>query len=74
MKNHLPPLVVINYNNFYWDGRFEKNDRMRFSMNAPNFLCLPDLVNGIPVSLEILDLNAEMPRNRFQEKPPLFIC
>ena len=42
-------------------------------MKAPIFLCLPDLVSGMPICLEILALKAEMPRNRLQEKPPRFI-
>lgn len=46
---------------------------MSFSMKAPSFLCLPDLVNGIPISLEILALKAEIPKSRLQEKPPQFI-
>jgi len=43
-------------------------------MKAPIFLCLPDLVSGIPTCLEILALKAEIPKNRFQENPPRFIC
>jgi hypothetical protein len=39
----------------------------------PIFLCRPLLVNGIPMDLEILDLAAEIPKNRFHENPPLFI-
>jgi len=39
----------------------------------PIFLCLPLLVNGIPIDREILDLAAETPMNRFHENPPLFI-
>lgn len=42
-------------------------------MNAPNFLCLPDFVNGIPIFLDIFALNAEIPIKRFHENPPRFI-
>lgn len=42
-------------------------------MKAPIFLCLPDLVRGIPIRLEILALKAEMPKKRLQENPPKFI-
>lgn len=42
-------------------------------MKAPIFLCLPDLVSGIPIRLEILALKAEIPKNRLQENPPRFI-
>jgi hypothetical protein len=52
----------------------EKIERKSLSRKAPIFLCLPDLVSGIPMLLEILALNAEMPRNRLQENPPRFIC
>ncbi len=44
-----------------------------FSTNAPNFLCLPERVKGMPIRLEMRALNAETPKNLFQEKPPLFI-
>jgi len=37
---------------------------------APAFLCLPDLVNGMPILRESLDFAAEIPSARFQEKPP----
>jgi len=43
-------------------------------MKAPIFLCLPDLVRGMPIRLEILALKAEMPKKRLQENPPRFIC
>lgn len=33
----------------------------------PTFLCLPDLVKGIPVAREILRLAEEMPTARFHE-------
>lgn len=36
----------------------------------PIFLCLPDLVHGMPVARLILDLAADTPRSRFHEKPP----
>ena len=39
---------------------------------APNFLCLPLLVKGMPVFLDILCLARVIPRARFQEKPPRF--
>ena len=32
-------------------------------MNAPSFRRRPLLVNGMPIALEILDLNAETPIN-----------
>lgn len=51
----------------------EKSERKNRSMKAPIFLCLPGLVNGIPTCLEILALKVEIPKNRFQENPPLFI-
>ena len=38
----------------------------------PIFRCLPDLVHGMPVARLILDLAAEIPVNRFHEKPPRF--
>lgn len=41
--------------------------------SLPNFRCLPDLVSGTPMDLEILDLAAEMPSSRLQLKPPMFI-
>lgn len=48
---------------------------MNFSMMAPNFRCLPERVRGIPIFLEMFDLIAERPKNRLQEKPPLFtVC
>ncbi len=46
---------------------------MYCSIKAPIFRCLPDRVNGIPMYREILDLNAEIPKNLCQENPPLFI-
>ena len=58
---------------FSRDLLIPKNEKMSFSTNAPIFLCLPDLVRGTPIFLEILDFKAEIPRNRFQEKPPRFI-
>jgi hypothetical protein len=42
-----------------------------FVNNAPNFLCLPLLVKGIPVFRDILCFARVIPRNRFQENPPL---
>lgn len=44
-----------------------------FSTKAPSFLCLPDLVSGMPIFLEIRALKAEIPTNLLQEKPPLFM-
>jgi hypothetical protein len=35
---------------------------------APNFLCLPCLVEGIPVAREILPFTADIPVALFQEK------
>jgi len=44
-------------------------------MVAPNFRSIPDLVNGIPVPLEIFCFAWVMPNNRFHEKEiPLIIC
>ena len=54
-------------------GFIRKILKMIFSISAPNFLCLPERVRGIPIRLEILALHAETPKNLFQEKPPLFI-
>ena len=45
-----------------------------FSTMAPSLRCRPDRVNGIPIFLEILALAAEIPKNLFQEKPPLFMA
>jgi hypothetical protein len=39
----------------------------------PIFRSLPLLVIGMPIDLDNRDLAAEMPVNRFHEKPPLFI-
>lgn len=39
----------------------------------PTLRCRPDLVHGIPVARETRRLAAEMPKRRFQLKPPLFI-
>lgn len=39
----------------------------------PIFLSLPLFVKGIPIFLEIPDLNAEIPTSLFHEKPPKFI-
>jgi hypothetical protein len=41
-------------------------------MNAPSFRRRPLFVNGMPIALEILDLNAETPINLQIEKPPRF--
>jgi hypothetical protein len=41
-------------------------------MNAPNLRRRPLFVNGMPIALEILDLNAETPINLQIEKPPRF--
>jgi hypothetical protein len=46
---------------------------MRHPMAAPNFRCRPDLVNGMPICRLILAFAWEIPRNLFQEKPPLFM-
>lgn len=37
---------------------------------APALRWRPDLVNGIPVFLDILDFAADTPSARFHEKPP----
>jgi len=39
-------------------------------MNAPNVRRRPLFVNGMPIVREILDLNAESPRNLQIENPP----
>jgi hypothetical protein len=44
---------------------------IRHPIAAPALRCLPDLVKGIPVFLDIRDLAAETPRKRFHENPPL---
>jgi len=41
-------------------------------MNAPNLRRRPLFVSGMPIALEILDLNAETPINLQIEKPPRF--
>ena len=46
---------------------------MRQPIAAPSLRSRPDLVKGIPILLLILALAWEIPRKRFQEKPPLFI-
>jgi hypothetical protein len=42
-------------------------------MAAPILRCRPDLVKGMPICRLILALAWEIPRNRFQENPPLFM-
>ena len=42
-------------------------------MAAPILRCRPDLVNGMPICRLILALAWEIPRNLFQENPPLFM-
>jgi hypothetical protein len=42
-------------------------------MAAPILRCRPDLVKGMPICRLILALAWEIPRNLFQEKPPLFM-
>jgi len=42
-------------------------------MNAPNLRRRPLFVSGMPIALEILDLNADTPMNLQIEKPPRFI-
>lgn len=37
----------------------------------PIFCCLPLLVKGTPIFLEMFDFAAEIPIALFQEKPPL---
>jgi len=46
---------------------------MRQPMAAPILRCRPDLVKGMPICRLILALAWEIPRNRFQENPPLFM-
>lgn len=45
----------------------------RQPMSAPILRCRPDLVRGMPIFRLSLVFAAEMPKARFQEKPPLFI-
>lgn len=40
---------------------------------APNFLSRPERVSGMPIFLLSLALACEIPRNLFQENPPLFM-
>ena len=42
-------------------------------MKAPNLRRRPPFVRGMPIVLEILDLNAENPMNLQNEKPPRFM-
>lgn len=42
-------------------------------MAAPILRCRPDLVKGMPICRLSLALAWEIPRNRFQENPPLFM-
>ena len=44
-----------------------------FPIRAPILRCLPDLVRGIPIDRDIFALKADIPKNLFHEKPPLFI-
>ena len=46
---------------------------IRQPMAAPILRCRPDLVKGMPICRLILALAWEIPRNRVQEKPPLFM-
>ena len=46
---------------------------MRQPMAAPILRCRPDLVKRMPIFRLILALAWEIPRNLFQEKPPLFM-
>ncbi len=46
---------------------------MRQPMAAPILRCRPDLVKGMPICRLILALAWEIPKNRFQENPPLFM-
>jgi len=46
---------------------------IRQPMAAPILRCRPDLVKGMPIFRLILALAWEIPRNLFQEKPPLFM-
>jgi hypothetical protein len=50
-----------------------KRTGIRQPMSAPILRCRPDLVRGIPIFRLSLALAAEMPKARFQEKPPLFM-
>jgi len=53
--------------------RIRAKTGMRQPMAAPILRCRPDLVNGMPICRLILALAWEIPRNRFQENPPLFM-
>lgn len=50
-----------------------KRTGTRQPMVAPILRCRPDMVRGMPIFRLILALAREIPRARFQEKPPLFI-
>jgi len=53
--------------------RIRARTGMRQPMAAPILRCRPDLVKGMPICRLILALAWEIPRNLFQEKPPLWI-
>jgi len=50
-----------------------KRTGIRQPMSAPILRCRPDLVRGMPIFRLSLALADEIPKARFQEKPPLFI-
>ena len=66
------PAIIKTQNRRHGPFHFQR-DSMSFSIKAPSFLCRPDLVKGMPMLRDILAFSAETPKNRFQEKPPLFI-
>lgn len=53
--------------------RIRARTGMRQPMAAPILRCRPDLVKGMPICRLSLALAWEIPRNLFQEKPPLFM-
>jgi len=52
------------------DKRYLKS----FQSIDPTLRCLPDFVHGTPVALDTLRFAVEIPSNRLQLKPPLFIA
>ena len=53
--------------------RIRAKTGMMQPMAAPILRCRPVLVKGMPICRLILALAWEIPRNLFQEKPPLFM-
>lgn len=50
-----------------------KRTGIRQPMSAPILRCRPDLDRGMPIFRLSLAFADEIPKARFQEKPPLFI-